>query len=86
MILHPTTARNLKFSGGFFFVLGAHQRGKLSLFSNGEVYLSFFLYIGVGLLLSFRKINITNSLCRKRNSIFGNGNFVRTSNYNFKIF
>ena len=67
-------------------MLGAHQRGKLSLFSNEEVYLSFFLYIGVGLLLSFRKINLTNSLCRKRNSVFGNGNFVRTSNYNFKIF
>ena len=66
-------------------MLGAHQRGKLSLFPNEEVDLSFFLYIGVGLLLSFRKINITNSLCRKRNSIFGNENVV-TSNYNFKIF
>ena len=65
-------------------MLGAHQRGKLSLFSNGEVYLSFFLYIGVGLLLSFRKINTTNSLCRKRNSIFGNEYVVGTSNYNFQ--
>ena len=39
MISHLTTARRLK-NGGFFFVLGAHQRGKMSLSSN-EVFFSF---------------------------------------------
>ena len=57
MISHLTTAHRLK-HGGFFFVLGTHQRGKMSLSSNEEVDLSFFLYIGVGHVISFREINI----------------------------
>ena len=56
MISHLTTAHRLK-NGGFFFVLGTHHRGKLSLSSNEEVDLSLFLYIGVG-QISFREINV----------------------------
>ena len=80
----PDHCAKLKFSGGLFFLLGAHQRVQLSLSSNEELDLAFSLSLGVGLLLSIRKINTTNSLCRKRNSIFGNVNVVGTSNYNFQ--
>ena len=81
----PDHCAKLKFSSGLFFLLVADKRVQLSLSSNEELDLSFSLSLGGGLLLSIRKINTTNSLCRKRNSIFGNENVV-TSNYNFKIF
>ena len=77
----PDHCAKLKFSSGLFFLLVAHQ---LSLSSNEELDLSFSLSLGVGLLLSIRKINTTNSQCRKRNSIFGNENVVGASNYNFQ--
>ena len=80
----PDHCAKLKFSSGLFFLLVAHQRVQLSLSLNEELDLSFSLSLGVGLLLSIRKINTTNSLCRKRNSIFGNENVVGTSNYNFQ--
>ena len=80
----PDHCAKLKFSSGLFFLLVAHQRVQLSLSSNEELDLSFSLSLGVGLLLSIRKINTTNSLCRKRNSIFGNENVVGASNYNFQ--
>ena len=68
---------------GFFFVLGAHQRGKLPLSSNKQVHLSFFLSLGVGHLLSFRKININEFSMQEKEFDFGNGNVVRSGNYNF---
>ena len=80
----PDHCAKLKFSSGLFFLLVAHQRVQLSLSLNEELDLSFSLSLGVGLLLSIRKINTTNSLCRKRNSIFGNVNVVGTSNHNFQ--
>ena len=81
----PDHCAKLKFSSGLFFLLVAHQRVQLSLSSNEELDLSFSLSLGCGLLLSLiSKINTTNSLCRKRNSIFGNVNVVGTSNYHFQ--
>ena len=67
-----------------FFVLGTHQRGKLSLSPNEEVDLSFFLYLGVGRVLSFRKININEFSSKEKEFNFGNANVVRSSNYNFQ--
>lgn len=65
------------------FVLGTHQRGKLSLSSNEEVDLSFFLYLGVG-RVSFRKIDINEFSSKEKEFNFGNANVVRSSNYNFQ--
>ena len=42
MISHLTTARNKKILGGFFFLLGAHQRSDLSLSSNEQIDQPFF--------------------------------------------
>lgn len=67
-----------------FFVLGTHQRGKLSLSPNEEVDLSFFLYLGVGHVLSFRKININEFSSKEKEFNFGNANVVGSGNYNFQ--
>ena len=65
-----------------FFVLGTHQRGKLSLSPNEEVDPSFFLYLGVG-RVSFRKININEFSSKEKEFNFGNANVVGSGNYNF---
>ena len=82
MISHLTTTRRLKMLAFSSCSVLTREVSCHFLQTSRFIYL-FFLSLGVGHLLSFRKININEFSMQEKEFDFGNGNVVRSGNYNF---